>query len=309
MNMNWNRYSTTLLVIAALLIGNLILVSAINNKDGESKTAFKTNDEENLGPQYYAIKVPGYLDFAGEPVPLHIDDVKERLERELLVNGYRHSNTFLLLKRQTRWFPVIERILAEEGVPDDFKYLCVAESGLAQVVSPAGATGFWQFMSRTAKEYNLEVNSEVDERYHVEKSTRAACQYLKRAKNKFGNWTAAAASYNMGMGGFSNQQKRQAEPDYYDILLNSETSRYVFRILAYKEILANPQNYGFMLDYQDQYQPYQYREVFVDYSVDHFATFAKQHNTNYKTIKILNPWLRDKSLTVQKNTYQIKVPL
>lgn len=307
--MKVKRHTNALIIAVAMLASSVILVSAFKKDDSESKTAYKTMDEDVLGPQYYSVKVPAYIDFAGEPVPVHIDDVKERLERELIVNAYRHSSTFLLLKRKTRWFPVIEQILAEEGVPDDFKYLCVAESALAQAVSPSNAVGFWQFLSGTAKEYGLEVNREVDERYHVEKSTRAAAKYLKKAKAKFGTWTEAAASYNMGMSGLTNQQKRQGEDGYYDILLNSETSRYVFRILALKEVLSNPTNYGFMLDYEDQYQPYQYREVFVDASVEDFATFAKQHNTNYKTLKILNPWLRDKTLTVKSNTYKIKVPL
>ncbi len=307
--MKINSTTRNLAIVAAILFGVFLLISSFDNNKKESKTAYQTLDEDNLGPQYFSVKVPSYIDFAGEQVPTHIPDVKERLERELLVTAYRHSNTFLLLKKQTRWFPVIEQILREEGVPDDFKYLCVAESGMAQVVSPARAVGFWQFLERTGKEYGLEINSEVDERYHVEKSTRAACQYLKQAKARFGSWTDAAASYNMGMAGLNNQMTRQGESNYYDILLNSETSRYVFRILAFKEVLSNPQQYGFMLDYQDQYQPYQYKEVFVDYSIDDFATFAKQYNTNYKTLKILNPWLRDKSLTVQKNTYMIKVPL
>lgn len=307
--MKINSTTRNLLFVTGFLLFSLVLISSFDNSNKENKSAYKTLDGDNLGPQYFSVKVPSYIDFAGEPVPTHIPDVKERLERELLVTAYRHSNTFLMLKRQTRWFPEIEQILREEGVPDDFKYLCVAESGMAQVVSPARAVGFWQFLERTGKEYGMEINSEVDERYHVEKSTRAACQYLKQAKAKFGNWTDAAASYNMGMGGLNNQMTRQGERNYYDLLLNQETSRYVFRILAFKEVLSNPQKYGFMLDYQDQYQPYQYREVVVDYTIDDFGNFAKQHNTNYKTLKILNPWLRDKNLTVQKNTYRIKVPL
>ncbi len=289
----------------SLIIASIIFVSGIQK---DNKSAFRTLDANNLGPQYYSIKVPHYLDFAGEPVPMSIPDVKERLERELLVNAYRHSSTFLYLKRKSRWFPVIEPILAQEGVPDDFKYLCVAESGLDQVVSYAGATGFWQFMNGTGKEYGLEINGEVDERYHVEKATHAACKYLKDAKRRLGSWTAAAASYNMGVAGFQRQQGRQGEQNYYDILLNNETSRYMFRILALKEVLSNPGMYGFMLDYTDQYQPYNYKEVYVDYSIDDFATFAKRYNTNYKTLKILNPWLRDNTLTVKNNTYNIKIP-
>jgi len=302
------KFIPTLLISLAILLGAFILASS--NKKENTKGAYATYSENVMGPQYYSIKAPSYIDFAGEPTPLHIDDVKERLERELLVTGYRHSNTFLMLKRKTRWFPVIEQILAEEGVPDDFKYLCVAESALANATSPAGAKGFWQFLSKTAQSYGLEVNSTVDERYHVEKSTRAACKYLKEAKNRFGNWTAAAASYNMGMAGFSRQQERQGQQDYYDVLLNSETSRYIFRILAFKEVLNNPGLYGFVIDYNDQYQPYQYSEVIVDSSVDSFASFASKYNTDYKTIKILNPWIRDSYLKVAPGrTYTVKVPL
>ena len=295
-----------LIGIAALLIGLTACFTSFVVKQQE--TAYKTYDDRNTGPNYYSVKMPDQVDFAGETVPLAVDDVKERLERELLVNSYFHSNTFLMLKRMTRWFPVIEPILAEQGIPDDFKYLCVAESGLANVTSYAGAKGFWQFMEGTAEQYGLEVNGQVDERYHVEKSTRAACAYLKWAKSKFGTWTAAAASYNMGVAGLQNQMKRQHETGYYDLLLNSETSRYIFRILALKEVLRNPAGYGFIIDSSDQYKPYEYDEIFVDYSVDDFAVFAQRHRTNYKTLKKLNPWLRDVDLTVVNNTYDIKIP-
>lgn len=301
-------FTPTSVGLVALIAAVVFLISAVEFEKKE--TAFAIDNEAISGPQYYSVKVPGYVEFAGERTPTEIDDVKERLERELLVTAYRHSNTFLMLKRKTRWFPVIEQILREEGVPDDFKYLCVAESALSNAVSPAGAKGFWQFMTKTAREYGMEVNEEVDERYHVEKSTRAACKYLKASKNKFGSWTAAAASYNMGVAGFNRQQNRQGEQDYYDVLLNDETSRYVFRILAFKEVLSNPTAYGFILDPADYYQPYRYSEVQVDSSVESFAAFAKRYNTNYKTLKILNPWLRDSSLKVSSGkTYTVKVPL
>ncbi len=295
------------LVIGLLTTALIFLVSS--NGFTPNDSAYVTYNDDFEVPTYYSVKVPGYVEFAGERMPAEIDDVKERLERELLVTAYRHSNTFLMLKRKTRWFPVIEQILREEGVPDDFKYLCVAESALSNAVSPAGAKGFWQFLSRTAKEYGMEVNDTVDERYHVEKSTRAACKYLKSAKNKFGSWTAAAASYNMGRAGLNRQMDRQAERDYYDLLLNEETSRYVFRILAFKEVLSNPSQYGFVLDYTDQYQPYRYSEVIIDSNVDSFAAFAKRYNTNYKTLKKLNPWLRDSYLKVPAGkTYTVKIP-
>ncbi len=298
-----------LLAVSILFLGLAFLASSADSRNKNS--AFKVNSVSDESPVYYSFKTPGYMDFAGEQVPLHIDDVKERFERELLVTAYRHSNTFLMLKRKTRWFPVIEPILAQEGVPDDFKYLCVAESALSMTaVSPAGAKGPWQFLSSTGKSYGLEVNSLVDERYHMEKSTRAACKYLKQAKAKFGNWSAAAASYNMGVSGLNKQINRQQERDYYDLLLNNETSLYVFRILAFKEVLSNPAAYGFIIDSQDQYRPYVYNEVMLDSDVSNFADFAKRHNTNYKTLKILNPWLRDSYLKVPAGkTYRVKVPL
>lgn len=293
-----------LVVSAFIFLISLFASGFITKKN----TAFSLTSESDVPPSYYSVKVPDNAVFAGESVPVYIDDVKERFERELLVTAYRHSTTFLMLKRKSRWFPVIEQILAEEGVPDDFKYLCVAESALANAVSPAGARGFWQFLEGTAKQYGLEVNSEVDERYHVEKSTRAACKYLKDAKRYFGSWTEAAASYNMGMAGLRRQMDNQNQQDYFDLLLNQETSRYIFRIMAYKEVLSNPEKYGFIVNHSDTYNPYQYREVFVDSSVSDFAAFAAKYGTNYKTLKLLNPWLRDKTLTVKYNTYYIKVP-
>lgn len=291
--------------IGVLCLCSLAFLLTSSKKHEEQESLLPPRQNQ---PIYPAIQTPN-IQFAGETVPIHIDDVKERFERELLVTGYRHSNTFLMLKRKTRWFPVIEPILAEEGVPDDFKYLCVAESGLANVTSPAGAKGFWQILSHTGKEYGLEINSEIDERYHVEKATRAACKYLKKAKEKFGNWTNAAASYNVGMRGLSKQIEKQNQNHYYDLLLNEETSRYLFRILSYKAILSTPQQYGFQITPQQQYQPYLYKEILVNKSILNFAQFATQHNTNYKTLKIYNPWLRDKSLTVQNKEYKIKIPL
>lgn len=297
-----------LIPIGVLVCVCLAFLLTSSKKEENNHSRIKEKQIGSQQPIYPAIYAPS-ISFAGEQVPIHIDDVKERFERELLVTGYRHSNTFLMLKRQTRWFPVIEPILAEEGVPDDFKYLCVAESGLDNVTSPAGAKGFWQILSPTGKELGLEINSEVDERYHIEKATRVACKYLKKAKAKFGSWTNAAASYNVGMRGLSKQMEKQQQQDYYNLLLNEETSRYLFRILSYKEILSRPIEYGFQIDYSQQYQPFMYKEVIVNTTIPDFATFAKEHNTNYKTLKIYNPWLRDKSLTVQKKEYKIKIPL
>jgi membrane-bound lytic murein transglycosylase D len=258
----------------------------------------------------YAIPIPEKIDFAGEKVPLNNPDIKERMDRELLVNTYWQSNGLLLIKRANKYFPIIEPLLKEYGIPDDFKYLAVAESGLQNNNSPAGAAGFWHFMKTTGKEYGLEINSYVDERYHIEIATRVAAEYLINAKKRFGSWTLAAASYNAGVSGISRQQERQLiYNSYYDLLLNDETSRYLFRILALKEILSNPYKYGFNYRESDLYKPISTYKVKVDTAVTNFAVFAKNFNINYKILKIHNPWLRDNFL---KNTsgkeYFIEIP-
>jgi len=214
-----------------------------------------------------------------------------------------------LLKKANRFFSVIEPILKKNGIPDDFKYLAVAESGLSQAVSPSKAVGFWQILEGTAKDYGLEVNSEVDERYHIEKSTEVACRYLLKSFQKYGNWTMAAASYNFGSNGISKQMDRQENDSYYDMVLGEETGRYVFRILAIKVIFENPERYGFFLDKRDLYPPYQFTEVKVDTAITSIAQFARQFDSNYKLIKMLNPWLRENYLTNKsRKTYSIKIP-
>jgi len=258
----------------------------------------------------FSLNIPENLSFAGERVPLEIEDVRESLDRELLVNTYWQSQSLLFHKRANRWFPVIEPILAENGVPDDFKYLAVIESGLDNVVSPAGATGYWQIMRDTGREYGLEINNEVDERYNVEKSTVAACKYLKKAYEKYGSWTMAAASYNVGMRGLERQVNRQKADNYYDLLLNTETGRYLYRTVAIKEILSKPAQYGFHFRPKDLYQPYETYDVTINTAVDDFANFAFEHGVNYKILKILNPWLRDTYITNPlKKEYTIKLPV
>jgi len=242
-------------------------------------------------------------------VPLENFDTRESLDRELLVNTYFHSQTLLYLKKTTRYFPVIEPILKEYNIPEDFKYLPLVESGLSNVVSPADAVGFWQLMEGTAREYGLEVNAEVDERYHLEKSTVAACKYLLKSYEKYQNWTLVAASYNNGRRGVDREIERQDEMYYYNLLLNEETARYIFRILAIKLILEDPRKYGFYFEENDLYHPIPYYEVAVDSSVTSFAEFAKGFNTNYKMLKFLNPWLRESYLSNKKGkNYQIKIP-
>ncbi|MES2811745.1 MAG: lytic transglycosylase domain-containing protein [Bacteroidota bacterium] len=256
------------------------------------------------------IDFPEKLDFAGEEVPLHISDVRERMDKELVINEYMHGSTILILKRANKFFPIIEPILAKNNVPDDFKYLAVIESSLTNATSSAGAKGFWQLMPQTAKEKGMEVNDLVDERYHLEKSTEAACNYLLAAKQKFGSWTVAAASYNGGMNGLQKQIDFQETNSYYDLLLVEETSRYVFRILALKEIMKNPEKYGFVLPKEALYSPIVTKKIEVDSSITNLAKFAKSQGVNYKELKLHNPWLRDRKLdNPEKKKYTLEIPL
>ncbi len=258
----------------------------------------------------YALDIPEKLEFAGEPVPMENFDIWESFDRELLVNTYWQSQTLLFIKRANRYFPVIEPILKEYGIPDDFKYLALAESGLTNAVSPANAVGFWQFLRGTAREYGLEVNEEVDERYHLEKSTVAACRFLLESYTRYENWTMAAASYNMGRRGLDNQVSRQKESNYYDLLLNEETRRYIFRIVAIKTIMENPSDYGFHFKETDLYPLLEWFEVQVNSQVESFADFAEKFNTNYKMLKYFNPWLRRSYLTNNsRKTYNIRLPV
>ncbi|MGA8854652.1 MAG: lytic transglycosylase domain-containing protein, partial [Christiangramia sp.] len=258
---------------SALLIVGLVTVcgisiNAVQQEDGggASKEISTNEINKSVADSYKieALPMPENLDFAGESVPLNDPDVYERMDRELLVNTYWQSNAFLLMKRAHKYFPVIEPILKEEGVPDDFKYLAVIESGLTQAVSPARAIGFWQIMEGTGKEYGLEINDNVDERYHIEKSTRVAADYIKKAKERFGSWTLAAASYNAGQYGVDKQLERQKVADYYDLLLGEETGRYVFRILALKEIMTHPKKYCFIFNENDLYKHIPVEKVKVD---------------------------------------------
>jgi hypothetical protein len=271
--------------------------------------ALSNDDKKKLLHEGTAQYFPTAIDFAGEKAPLQIADVRERLDRELLVNANLHSSTILIMKRANRAFPIIEPILKQYGVPDDFKYLAVIESALTNAVSPSGAKGVWQFMPETAKEKGMEVNESVDERYHLQKATEAACKYLVAAKQKFGNWTLAAASYNGGMNGVNTKIVEQQVTDYYDLLLTDETSRYVFRILALKEIMKHPDLYGFEVDKNEMYDNIPTKIIEVDSSITDLAVFAKKQGINYKILKIHNPWLRDKKLSnPTKKKYVIEIP-
>jgi hypothetical protein len=286
----------------------VILLLSFKPESSEIKPAAKEQY-----PQEYKIvspQIPEEMNFAGEKVPLENFDVRERLEREFIVNTYWHSATILNLKRANRWFPVIEQILKENDIPDDFKFIPMVETNMANVISVKGATGYWQFMKAAAKKYGLEVNRIVDERYHVEKSTLAATKYLKDAYARFGSWTMAAASYNMGMNGAAEQVDRQKTNNYYNLALNEETSRYIFRLLAYKELLKDPKKYGFDIDENELYQPYETKTIKISMEVKHFADFAGQYGINYGTLKLFNPWLRENYLpNKNRKTYEIKLPV
>ncbi len=293
---------------AFLTIGILGICSIFIFLDSKS-----TNEPPKNISEYYEIKpvaIPPKLSFSGEKAPLHIDYIKERIDRELLVNTYWQSNGLLMFKRMNKYFPIIEPILKKNGVPNDFKYLAIAESRLMNVTSPAGAKGIWQIMKGTAKECGLEVNDNVDERYHLEKATQAACDYLKKAKEELGSWTLAAAAYNAGISGISKAIEKQQVQSYYELLLNSETERYVPRILAIKEILTHPKKYGFSFTKKDLYTFPKTRKIAVDTAITDIASFAKNLGVNYKIMKLYNPWLRENKLNNKsRKLYFIKIPV
>lgn len=300
-----------LAAIAVVVCG--LFIQAIQSPEVASQTtetATKVEQQSSQILRVEALDIPNVMTFAGERVPLQDTDVRERLDREIHVNTYWHSNMLLMIKKANRFFSEIEPLLKKYNLPDDFKYLAVAESGLDNVTSHAGASGFWQFMKATGKEYGLEINNYVDERYNLELATKVAAQYLINSKELFGSWTNAAAAYNAGNAGITKQMKRQDATDYYSLLLNSETGRYVFRILAFKEILSNPEKYGFYVDQQDLYQAIPTKTIIVNTPVQDFAKFAKQQGINYKILKIHNPWLRDTYLkNASGKAYSIKIPI
>ena len=300
-----------LAAVAVVICG--LFIQAIQSPEVASQTtqtATKVEQQSSQTLRVEALDIPNVMTFAGERVPLQDTDVRERLDREIHVNTYWHSNMLLMIKKANRFFSEIEPLLKKYNLPDDFKYLAVAESGLDNVTSHAGASGFWQFMKATGKEYGLEINNYVDERYNLELATKVAAQYLINSKELFGSWTNAAAAYNAGNAGITKQMKRQDATDYYSLLLNSETGRYVFRILAFKEILSNPEKYGFYVDQQDLYQVIPTKTIIIDTPVEDFAKFAKQQGINYKILKIHNPWLRDTYLkNASGKAYSIKIPI
>lgn len=298
------------LVVSTLIYavqGSDEMMAGTQNQSNASDSKIEKNVAD--GYRISSIEIPSDLNFSGEIVPQDDPEILERIDREFLVNTYWQSNAVLLIKRANVYFPIIEPILAKNGIPDDFKYLAVAESGLQNVVSSAGATGFWQIMKATGKQYGLEINDNVDERYHLEKSTQVACEYLKKYKNKYGTWTLAAASYNAGTGSIDKYLGIQQVNDYYDLLLGQETGRYVFRIMAIKEILSHPQKYGFDLQEKDLYKAVPTFKVEIDEAVFSFADFAQEYKINYKILKRHNPWLREPHLNnSSRKKYTIDIP-
>lgn len=314
--------SNFLSVAALVLLFGYILYNETGNRTQTFRRTGDAISDEAVAPESYASEsleppfatisfdLPEQASFAGEPVPLHIADVKERLDRELQMNVYLHSNTLFLIKRAKRWLPQIEKILEANDIPEDFKYLPLIESNLLNVVSPKEAAGFWQILKTSGTELGLEINDEVDERYDPIKATYTACKYLRKAYDKFGNWTLVAASYNRGMAGIQRAVNDQQVDSYYDLYLNEETSRYVFRLLAMKEIINNPSRYGFKVNLRHLYDREEVVTVEVSETIPDLVSFAKKHNSNYKLLKRHNPWLRDTRLTVRKGKrYKIAFPV
>ena len=287
----------------AILAVSLLPLTACSNS--------KSQLPDSLGTHLFTpVKLPEKLKFAGEDVPMEYFDVRENLDRELLSNVYFHSQTIRYIKSMPRYFCIIEPILKANGIPEDFKYLCVAESGFdPKALSPARAAGMWQLLESTAKENGLQVNAEVDERYHIEKSTEVACKIFKSAYQKYGSWALVAASYNGGRAGLDQKIAQQKVKSYYDLLFVEETSRYVFRILALKMIMEDTEEYGFKVDKKDLYPIIETQNVEVKGSIADLAAWAINKGINYKILKMFNPWLRETSLkNPAKATYILKIP-
>jgi membrane-bound lytic murein transglycosylase D len=292
-------------LLTCLAVSIFVINQSFKGFHGNSKTEISPDTIFSNKPY----KIPENVSFAGEKMPLDNIDTRESLDREILISAYRHSSTIMIIKRANRFFPVIEKILRKNNIPEDFKYLVAAESEFSNMVSPSGATGFWQIMPETGKEAGMEINTVVDERYDVEKSTQFACDYFSKSYEKYGNWTLTAASYNGGRAALEEQIKIQQEYNYYDLLLSEETARYIFRAVAYKLVINDPESFGFTLDKSDLYPELDYYEVKVDTAVSDFSVFAKKFGTNYKILKFLNPWLRKPYLTPKPNKeYLIKIP-
>jgi len=282
-------------VAISVLVALLIFSSLSPDKDKKDPVS---NLPEDAVQRIKIPKIPQNLDFAGEPVPLNDTEVRERIDREILAICFWHSSIIQNIKFSRRYFPIIEALSKKHGIPDDFKYLAVTESSLRNATSGAGAKGIWQFMPETAESYDLFISKEVDERYNFYKATDAACQLLKRLKDKFGSWTLAAAAYNCGEGRVKERMSEQGQSSYYELVLPEETMRYLPRIIAMKEIMKNPAKYGFALDEADFYAPMpNYKKLIIKASVEHWPDFCKEHNISYKTLTLHNPWILGYKLT------------
>ena len=305
--MNRRKFIVLTFTVTGILAGLLIMNSVFAKEKSFLK---EEHQEQEEVLRYTSPYLPDSLTFCGQPLPLEDLQVREALDRELTQNAYFHSHIILNLKRAYRYFPVIDSILKANNVPGDLKYLCIAESNLTQTVSSAKAAGFWQFIESTGKSYGLEIKKDVDERFHIEKSTEAACKYLRFLYRKFNNnWFLAAAAYNMGEAGLQKTLSSQQEEEYWNLWLNQETSRYLYRILSYKLIFENPEKYHFHLRKIDLYPPLNYIEIIVDSNISSLYQFAVDHHISYKTLKENNYWLRDTALLVHGKTYRIKIPV
>ena len=300
------KLSIIAIILSTLTLSVQIFIFATDKTDEDTIYTQALKNDYRI----YSPVLPDTLKFAGEKVPLDVYYVREGLDREILSNMYWHTNTILNMKRAYRFFPVIEPILKRHNIPDDFKYLCVIESNLMNVTSPAKAQGYWQFIKATGKKYGLEISEEIDMRNSLEASTEAACKFLKALYNQFGSWTLAAAAYNCGENGLQRQLNLQEVDNYYDLRLNSETARYVYRIMAMKLIMQNPQDYGFHLRYKDMYPQLPYRTAELKGQNVDLYQFAKEHNTTYKMLREMNPWIITNKLTNKANkTYTVRLPI
>lgn len=298
-------------IIGALSVCVFMLILAAYPHDSKGIGDNNTEVAECYYPEVVVPQIPDKLDFSGEQVPLDYFDVRESLQRELMVTLNMHSATMRTLLNTRRYFAIIEPILEANNIPEDFKYLCMAESGLnPEVISSAGAGGLWQIMKGTGKDYGLEVGSEVDERFHIEKSTQVACKYLQEAYDQFGSWTLAAASYNAGRAGISRRVEKQGTSSYYDTYMPQETLRYIYRILSFKLITATPQVYGYMIKEEDYYVPMTnwFEDEVADLKID-WSKYATGHGTNYKMLRQLNPWIRDYDFNNRNGKkWKVKIP-
>lgn len=309
---NLQDFAFKVFIIAAAIIFVWTGIVAVNHFFKPSKSvavAAQNSENSNNVVVNYPPQIPDTVIFAGDVIPTHLFDVYESLDNEILAFTFWHSNMYRYFKRANRYFPIIEPILEKNNIPNDFKYLALAESGLTNAASPAGAKGYWQFMEATAKSFKLEVNSAVDERMNLEKSTQAACEYLLNSYNKYKDWALVAASYNYGQGNVDKQLQQQATDNYYDLMLNSETARYYFRLIALKIVMENPINYGFGFSSSDLYPTIPTEELIVDTTINNLVQFAADHNTNLKILKELNPWLRENNLpNASRKEYKILIP-